>query len=77
MESISINAIIITINRMWNEERDLRPFYSKVPKRKQILSVRNMKKKKCPEYRKPTSEIPKHKSLLYIVYNSVNINNCL
>lgn len=45
MESISINAIIITINRMWNEERDLRPFYSKVPKRKQILSVRNMKKK--------------------------------
>lgn len=45
MESISINAIIITINRMWNEERDLRPFYSKVPKRKQILSVRNMKNK--------------------------------
>lgn len=45
MESISINAIIITINRMWNEERDLRPFYSKVPKRKQILSVRNTKKK--------------------------------
>lgn len=48
MESISINAIIITINRMWNEERDLRPFYSKVPKRKQILSVRNMKKKNVP-----------------------------
>ena len=44
MGSICINARSIIINKMWDEEKDLRPLHSRVPRRNQLLSVRNIMK---------------------------------